>query len=129
MILVDSSVWIDYFNGRQTIETDTLDSLLGRQSVLTGDLVLIKVLQGFHEKEYQTAQKLFEALEIRNLAGREIALQAARNFQTLRANDIPLPNITDMIVGTYCIVHTLPLLHSTRDFEIIEQTLGLLVVR
>ena len=81
MILADSSVWIDYFNGRISPETDALDALLGQQLILAGDLILAEVLQGFRrEKDYRIALQLFEAIEIRNLGGRDIALQAAKTI-------------------------------------------------
>ena len=126
MILADSSVWIDYFNGRISPETDTLDGLLGQQLILAGDLILTEVLQGFRrEKDYHIALELFEAIEIRNLAGHEIALQAAQNYRALRAKGITPRKTIDMIIGTYCIVHELPLLHADRDFDVLEAELGL----
>ena len=126
MILADSSVWIDYFNGRISPETDTLDGLLGQQLILAGDLILTEVLQGFRrQKDYHIALELFEAIEIRNLAGRDIALQAAQNYRALRAKGITPRKTIDMIIGTYCIVHELPLLHADRDFDVLEAELGL----
>jgi len=96
---------------------------------LTGDLILAEVLQGFrHEKDYRTAQHLFEALEMRHLGGREIAIQAAQNFRTLRARGITPRKTIDMIIGTYCIAHGLALLHSDRDFSVLESELGLISV-
>ena len=130
MILADSSVWIDYFNGRASPETDLLDKLLGRQLVLAGDLILAEVLQGFRrEKDYRIALELFEAIEVRILGGRDIALQAARNFRALRAKGITPRKTMDMIVGTYCIAHGIALLHADRDFDALEAELGLKVVR
>jgi predicted nucleic acid-binding protein len=130
VILTDSSVWIDYFNGRITPETDALDKLLGQQRVLTGDLILAEVLQGFRsERDYRTALKLFEAIETRNLCGRDIAVRAAQNYRVLRAKGITPRKTIDMIVGTYCIVHGVPLLHADRDFDVLERELGLLVLR
>ena len=126
MILADSSVWIDYFNGRISPETDTLDRLLGQQLILAGDLILTEVLQGFRrEKDYRIALELFEAIEIGNLAGRDIALQAAQNYRALRAKEITPRKTIDMIIGTYCIVHEHPLLHADRDFDVLETELGL----
>jgi predicted nucleic acid-binding protein len=126
VILADSSVWIDYFNGRISPETDTLDALLGQQLILMGDLILAEVLQGLRrEKNYHIALELFEAIEIRNLGGRDIALQAAQNYRALRAKGITPRKTIDMIIGTYCIVHELPLLHADRDFDVLEAELGL----
>ena len=130
MILADSSVWIDYFNGRISNETDLLDGLLGQQLVLTGDLILAEVLQGFrHEKDYRIALRLFELIEIRNLGGRDIAVRAAQNYRALRAKGITPRKTIDMIIATYCIAHGLPLLHADRDFDVAETELGLAVVR
>jgi predicted nucleic acid-binding protein len=130
VILADSSVWIDYFNGRASPETDLLDKLLGRQLVLAGDLILAEVLQGFRrEKDYRIALELFEAIEVRILGGRDIALQAARNFRALRAKGITPRKTIDMIVGAYCIAHGIALLHADRDFDALEAELGLKVVR
>ena len=86
MILADSSVWIDYFNGRATGETNFLDAKLGIDPILTGDLILAEVLQGFrHEKDFKIAKKLLGGLEMRVLCGRDIALRAAQHFRLLRS--------------------------------------------
>jgi predicted nucleic acid-binding protein len=130
VILADSSVWIDYFNGRASPQADMLDELLGRQLVLAGDLILAEVLQGFRrEKDYRIALDLFEAIEIRTLGGRDIALQAARNYRALRAKGIAPRKTIDMIIGTYCIAYDIALLHADRDFDALEAELGLKVVR
>ncbi len=130
MILADSSVWIDYFNGRISEETDALDNLLGQQLVLAGDLILAEVLHGFRrDEDYRVALRLFEAVEIRDLGGREIAMQAARNYRALRAKGITPRKTIDMMIGTYCLVHGLSLLHADRDFDVLEAELGLSVVR
>ncbi len=130
MILADSSVWIDHFNGRVSPETDTLDALLGQQVILAGDLILTEVLQGFRrEKDYRIALELFEAIETRNLGGRDNALQAAKNYRALRAKGITPRKTIDMIIGAYYIAHELPLLHADRDFGVLEAELGLRAVK
>jgi predicted nucleic acid-binding protein len=130
MILVDSSVWIDYFNGRATPETDALDGLLGREPVLTGDLILTEVLQGFRrDADYHKARTLLETLELRALGGREVAIAAAGNYRALRRRGITPRKTIDMIIGTYCLVHGLQLLHADRDFDVLEKELGLLVLK
>ncbi|HUX24652.1 MAG TPA: VapC toxin family PIN domain ribonuclease, partial [Burkholderiales bacterium] len=89
MILVDSSVWIDYFRGTSTPETETLDSLLGTEPIATGDLILTEVLQGFvSDQDFNQAKKLLTSLVIVDLAGQTIAVQAAKNFRVLRAHGI-----------------------------------------
>lgn len=88
MVLVDSSVWIDYFDGAATPQTDELDRLLGRDVVLLGDLVLTEVLQGFRDvADYRLAKELLAPLEFRPLVGREVALLAAESYRILRAQD------------------------------------------
>lgn len=86
MILVDSSVWIDYFRGTLTVQTERLDALLGSEPLAMGDLVLTEVLQGFNsERDFNQARKLLTSLEVVEMGGREIAIQAARHFRTLRS--------------------------------------------
>ncbi|MFZ0790437.1 MAG: PIN domain nuclease [Chromatiaceae bacterium] len=130
MVLIDSSVWIDYFNGIASPETDTLDALLGRELVLIGDLILTEVLQGLREEhDYRRARELLDPLELRVLGGREVALLAADNYRTLRARGITVRKTIDVIIGSYCLLHALPLLHADRDFDALETHLGLMVKR
>ena len=126
MILVDSSVWIDYFRGTPTPQAEKLDSLLGSEPVVTGDLVLTEVLQGFgSERDFNQARKLLTSLVVVNLAGRDIAIQAARNFRALRALWINVRKTIDTVIATHCIVNGLTLLYSDRDFDPFVQHLGL----
>jgi predicted nucleic acid-binding protein len=130
MILVDSSVWIDYFNGLATEESDALDDLLGREPILIGDLILTEVLQGFRrDADHRKARALMETLELRTLGGRQIAIAAADNYRALRRRGITPRKTIDMIIGAYCLVHGLLLLHADRDFDVLEQELGLLVMK
>jgi hypothetical protein len=126
MILVDSSVWIDYFRGTSTPQTDTLDVLLGSEPVVTGDLTLTEVLQGFaSERDFNIARKLLTSLDIVNLAGRDIAIQAARNFRALRALGITVRKTIDTVIATRCIESGFMLLYSDKDFDPFVQHLGL----
>ena len=85
MILVDSSVWIDYFKGAMTEQTEELDRLLGEEPLAIGDLILTEVLQGFtNERDFNAAQQMLTSLNVVDLAGQEIAIQAAMNFRALR---------------------------------------------
>ena len=130
MVLVDSSVWIDYFNGVQSPETDTLDRLLGEVPVLIGDLILTEVLQGFRlDSDYRQARELLDGLDCRRLGGRQVALSAANNYRFLRSRGITIRKTIDVIIGTYCLLEDLPLLHSDRDFDPMERLLGLKVYR
>ncbi len=118
MIVVDSSVWIDYFTGRKTPAAERLDSLLGEELVVIGDLMLIEVLQGFRaDKDFRQARKLLLSLTVVNMLDTTIALKSAANFRTLRKKGITVRKTIDAIIATYCIENKLPLLHSDKDFQ------------
>lgn len=126
MILIDSSVWIDYFRGTSTRESDKLDSLLGTEPVSIGDLMLTEVLQGFNsERESNQAKALLTSLEVVPLVGQDIAIKAARNFRTLRAAGITVRKTIDTIIATRCIESRYALLFSDRDFDPFVRHLGL----
>ncbi len=118
MIVVDSSVWIDYFTGKGTPEAEKLDSLLGVEPVATGDLVLAEVLQGFRtDKDFRKAKELLMSLNVVNMLDTTIALKSAANFRTLRKRGITVRKTIDTIIATYCIENKLSLLHSDKDFQ------------
>ena len=126
MIFVDSSVWIDYFRGIATKETELLDRLLGVEPIATGDLVLAEVLQGFKsDRDFNQAKKLLTSLVVVEMLGQEIAIQAAKNFRTLRECGITVRKTIDTIIATYCIENELALLHSDRDFDAFVEHLNL----
>lgn len=126
MILVDSSVWIDYFRGVVTRQTEKLDALLGVELVATGDLILTEVLQGFpSERDFNQARQLMTSLIIIELAGREIAVQVARNFRSLRALGVTVRKTIDTVIATCCIESGHALLYSDRDFDPFVEHLGL----
>ncbi len=129
MILVDSSVWIDYFNGITTPQTEKLDRLLGAPMLAIGDLIVTEVLQGFRqERDFDQALKLMTSLDIVSLGGEQIALQAARNFRTLRGKGVTIRKTIDTIIATCCIENGYDMLHSDRDFDAFAKHLGLRVV-
>ncbi|MCZ4312202.1 PIN domain nuclease [Comamonadaceae bacterium G21597-S1] len=129
MILVDSSVWIDFFNGTPTPQTNTLDTLLASEPVAIGDLILAEVLQGFRsERAFNEARRLLGALELVVLGGADIAIEAARNFRRLRAKGVTVRKTVDTFIATRCIVSNLVLLHNDRDFDPFERHLGLRIV-
>lgn len=129
MILVDSSVWIDYFNGTETLATKKLDNLLGVQPVCTGDLILAEVLQGFRlDSDYQTAKTLLCSLPVHAMLGVPLSLKSAENFRQLRKQGITIRKTIDTMIATFCIENELPLLHSDKDFQPFQQFLGLQVV-
>ena len=118
MILVDSSVWIDYFRGASTVQTERLDALLGSEPLAVGDLVLTEVLQGFNsERDFNQARKLLTSLEVVEIGGREIAIQAACHFRTLRLCGVTVRKTIDTLIATFCIEKDYALLYSDRDFE------------
>ncbi len=118
MIVVDSSVWIDYFTGKKTPGAEQLDSLLGEELVAIGDLILIEVLQGFRaDNDFRQARKLLLSLTVVNMLDTNIALKTAANFRRLRKKGITVRKTIDAIIATYCIENKLPLLHSDKDFQ------------
>jgi predicted nucleic acid-binding protein len=126
VIVVDSSIWIDYFTGKDTPGAEKLDSLLGEDLVAIGDLMLTEVLQGFRaDKDYRKAKKLLLSLAVLNILDTDIALKSAVNFRKLRKKGITVRKTIDAIIATYCIENDLPLLHSDRDFHPFHEHLNL----
>ena len=129
MILVDSSVWIDYFQGKITAQTELLDKLLGQRPLAIGDLILTEVLQGFEsERDFNDARRLLTSLTVVELGGEAIAIQAAKNFRALRRHGVTVRKTIDTAIATRCIESGYDLLHSDRDFEPFAKYLGLRVV-
>ena len=130
MIVVDTSVWIDFFNGRPTREADVLNELLGERLIVVGDLTMAEVLSGFRaDGDFRTARSLLESCEFRPMVGKEVAIEAAGNYRLLRKRGITVRKTLDVLIGTFCIVNRLPLLHVDRDFDPLEEHLGLAVYR
>lgn len=126
MIVVDSSVWIDYFNGVETRETALLDDFLGEELIVIGDLILAEVLQGFRsEQDVRKARAALDTLVFEPMVGRDIALKAAGNYRALRAKGVTVRKTIDMLIGTFCMENGHRLLHRDRDFDPIEKHLGL----
>lgn len=126
MILVDSSVWVDYFNGRATRETDYLDTLLGTEPVAIGDLILAEVLQGFRsDADFAAAKELMACLTLYDLLGATLALKVAENYRALRKRGVTVRKTADTIIATFCIDRGIPLLYSDRDFDPFVKHLGL----
>ena len=127
MTLVDSSVWIDYFRGVRTPQTDKLDVLLGAQPLAVGDLMLAEVLQGFdRERDFERGLRLLRTFAVIDIAGQGVAVQAARNFRTLRALGVTVRKTIDTLIATRCIMDRHELLYSDRDFDPFVQHLGLI---
>ncbi|MEQ7156354.1 type II toxin-antitoxin system VapC family toxin [Brevundimonas aurifodinae] len=126
MIIVDSSVWVDFFRDRPTREVEYLDSILGVEDLLTGDLVLAEVLQGFRDDhDFVAAQSLMTSLIVVEVAGQACAEQAARNYRILRSRGVTVRKTIDSLIATRCILDDLTLLYSDRDFDGFVRHLGL----
>lgn len=126
MILVDSSVWIDYFNGSITPETERLDALLGLEPLGVGDLILAEVLQGFRrDRDYSAAKELLTSLTIYELLGRDLAIRSTDNYRLLRKRVSTIRKTADVVIATFCIEKNLALLYSDRDFRPIVTHLNL----
>jgi hypothetical protein len=126
LILVDSSVWIDYFKGTDTPQTRMLDSLLGGEPIAIGDLMLTEVLQGFDgDRDFNRAKRLMISLTVVPIGGERIAVEAAHNFRRLRARGITVRKTIDCLIATHCIVNRRPLLHADRDFDAFAKHLQL----
>ena len=126
MILVDLSVWIDFFRGTVTPQVDALDRLLGEELVAIGDLMMTEVLQGFaSERDFNKARRLLGALDLVEIGGRDVMIEAARYFRDLRARGITIRKTIDTLIATRCIVSGYRLLYSDRDFDPFVTHLGL----
>ncbi|MFQ5434639.1 MAG: PIN domain nuclease [Anaerolineae bacterium] len=128
-LLIDSSVWIDFFNGRQTPQTDYLDAALGQQAIVTGDLILTEVLQGFRRQQaFEQARAALLKFQVMSMVGQHIAIQSAANYRALRARGITIRKTMDCLIATFCIENGLNLLHADRDFDPFEAHLKLQVL-
>jgi predicted nucleic acid-binding protein len=126
VILVDSSVWIDYFRGVASDPCDRLDSLLGVEPLATGDLILTEVLQGFsNDRDFNRTRNLLTSLAVVTLGGQSVAIKAARNFRTLRTLGVSVRKTIDTVIATFCIENGYALLYGDRDFDPFVTHLGL----
>lgn len=126
MILVDSSVWITYFRGKETIQTALLDEFLDSQELAIGDLIFTEVLQGCkHDKAFNEVRRLLGRLDVVVLGGEDVMIEAARNYRKLRSVGITPRGTIDVVIATRCIVSGYKLLHDDRDFDAFAARLGL----
>ena len=126
MIVVDSSVWIDFLNGRNAPHVRRLRASLGTDEVIVGDLMLCEVLQGLDSEQVaQEVEALLRRFEIVPMAGDAIAVAAAGNFRSLRKRGITVRKTIDLLIGTWCIENRRPLLHNDGDFHPMARYLGL----
>jgi predicted nucleic acid-binding protein len=129
VILVDTSVWVDYFRGTDSRQAAKLDSLLGAEPLAIGDIVLTEVLQGVDgDREFEQTRALLATLDLVQVGGADVAVEAARNFRRLRALGVTVRKTVDTLIATRCIVSGLELLHADRDFAPFQKYLGLRTV-
>jgi predicted nucleic acid-binding protein len=129
VILVDTSVWVDYFRGTDSPQAAKLDSLLGAEPLAIGDIVLTEVLQGVDgDREFEQTRALLATLDLVQVGGADVAVEAARNFRRLRARGVTVRKTVDTLIATRCIVSGYELLHGDRDFVPFETFLGLRTV-
>jgi predicted nucleic acid-binding protein len=127
LIVVDSSVWIDFLNGRMAPHVKYLRAVLGTEEIIVGDLMLCEVLQGLDsERAAREVEVLLRRFEIAPMAGDAIAIAAARNFRSLRKRGITVRKTIDLLIGTWCIENRKPLLHNDSDFRPMARHLGLI---
>lgn len=128
MLVVDSGVWIDFFNGAPFDEVATLRRLLeeGEVRIVVPDLVLYEVLRGFrHEREFRQARQLLEELDVEPTHAPELAVEAAQHYRQLRSQGITVRSAIDVLIATFCIENQYTLLHGDRDFDAFEEFRGL----
>ena len=129
MLVVDSTVWIDYFNGVETPQVEFLNRALERMPILVGDLILTEVLQGFrHEADFETARSLLTRFTQAQMVNPALAVQSAHNYRLLRKKSITVRKTIDSLIATYCIENDHELLHNDSDFDGYEEHLGLHVI-
>jgi predicted nucleic acid-binding protein len=130
MLLVDSTVWIDYFSGLENPQTDYLDQIVDRTPILVGDLILAEVLQGFRDdSDFEEARRALGKYIQVEMVNPELALQSARNYRLLRRKGITVRKTIDSLIATYCIENEHDLLHNDNDFDGYEKHLRLRVIR
>ena len=128
MILVDSSVWIDFFNGARPAPVQQLESLLSDPSapLAIADLVQFEVLRGFRqEHHYLAARRALSKLTCLQIGGADAALRAAEHYRALRAIGRTIRNPIDVLLASFCIDRGYALLHADRDFDAFEELRGL----
>jgi predicted nucleic acid-binding protein len=128
VLVVDSSVWIDFFNGTPRRGADVLQQLLqqGEVRIVVPDLVLYEVLRGFRlERDLRQARLLMEAFDVEATVGPDLALAAVAHYRSLRQQGITVRSAIDVLVASFCIERDYALLHDDRDYTAFEQRRGL----
>src|ERR671918_1270017 len=129
MLVVDSTVWIAYFNGLENRQTDYLHTMVDKTPILIGDLILAEVLQGFRDdSDFEKARRALGKYTQVEMVSPALALQSARNYRLLRRQGITVRKTIDSLIATYCIENEHDLLHTDSDFDGYEKHLGLKIV-
>ena len=129
MVIVDTTVWIDYFRGTGNPETIWLEEHLTRHRMGLTDLILCEVLQGIHDPgDFARAQGELLRLQVFHAGGSDLALAAAQNYRELRRRGYTVRKTIDCMIATFCLQARHQLLHRDRDFDCFEKALGLQVV-
>jgi predicted nucleic acid-binding protein len=129
MVIVDTTVWVDYFHGVRNPETDWLDAELDRQRLGLTDIILCEVLQGVRdETTAATVERQLLALEVFETGGVELARAAARHYRALRGRGQTVRKTIDCLIATFCLRDGHSLLHRDRDFDPFERFLHLSVI-
>lgn len=129
MLVVDSTVWIDYFNGSQNAHTDYLHNIVDQLPILVGDLILAEILQGFrNDADFEQARRALGKFLQARMVSPVLALQSARNYRLLRRKGITVRKTIDSLIATFCIENEHELLHTDSDFDGYEAHLGLQVI-
>ncbi len=129
MVIVDTTVWIDYFNGLRTPQTDWLDTQLSRQRLGLIDLILCEVLQGVRDdRQWQQLRRDLLKFEVFETGGIDLAVAAAHNYRMLRRQGLTVRATLDSLIATFCLLNRHELLHNDRDYDAFESALGLKVI-
>lgn len=129
MLVVDTSVWVDYFNGVENPQTDFLNAILDKTPILIGDLILAEVLQGFrHDPDFEKVRRILGKFMQESMVNPVLAVQSARNYRFLRQKGVTVRKTIDSLIATFCIENDHELLHNDSDFDGYEKHLGLQVI-
>jgi predicted nucleic acid-binding protein len=126
MIVVDTSIWIDYLRGSHYQKIDRLEEILDTDRIIIGDLIITELMQGFRfKKDLNKIEMLIDSLEYRDMLGKNIATKSAHNYRELKKKGFTVRKTIDVMIGTFCIENKFGLLHNDRDFDPMENLLGL----
>ncbi len=129
MVIVDTTVWIDYLRGVCSPQTSWLERELPKQRLGILDLILCEILQGIRDgRQFEDTLATLLKLKVYQTGGIEMATSAARNFQSLRRSGFTVRKTIDCWIATFCILNGHTLLHNDRDFQPFEAVLGLKVI-